>query len=114
MNISVTPAYFTRRWEALEDIRELGMHPVEMQVPPVSNKSHWHSFSTRIYIVEGELHITDSASKRVLNAGPGALVEVPERVLHSEESDCGYAIIAGMSVDPAALTGPIDLEPGLL
>jgi len=63
MSINVKPAYFTRRAEAFDEIRERGMHPVEMQVPPVSNTSHWHTFSTRIYIIEGELHITDSARK---------------------------------------------------
>jgi len=114
MIISVQPAYFTQRSAAFDEIARHGMHPVEMKVPPVKNESHWHTFTTRIYILEGELKITDSARNLTMTAGPGALVEVPEGTLHSEESTNGYTIIAGLSVDPASLTGPIDLGPELL
>jgi len=111
MKISVHPDYFSHPSQAFEEIENQGLHPIEMNVQPVRNESHWHRFSTRIYVLEGELNITDSARKLILKAGPGALVEVPERVLHSEESGTGYAIIAGLSVDPSTLTGPVDLDP---
>lgn len=114
MKIDVIPDYFLQPAEAFDEIRSRGLHPVEMNVPPVSNDSHWHTFSTRIYVLEGELNITDSSRNLTLKAGPGALVEVPERVLHSEQSGSGYKIIAGLTVDPASLTGPIDLDPNLL
>ena len=55
----------------------------------------------------------DTAQDRVLLAGPGSRVDVPERVLHSEES-YGYQIIAGMSVNPAKLTEPVDRDPDSL
>ncbi|MFB3079177.1 MAG: hypothetical protein ACE1Y4_14355, partial [Lysobacterales bacterium] len=58
----------------------------------------------------GELLITDVAHDRVLLAGPGSRVDVPQRVLHSEESS-GYKIIAGMSVDPDRVTEPVDRDP---
>jgi hypothetical protein len=35
-------------------------------------------------------------------------------VLHAEFSASGYRIIAGMTVDPSSLTGPVDLDPDLL
>jgi len=114
MKIGVRPDYFNHPSQAFEEIADHGLHPLEMNVQPVRNESHWHRFSTRIYILAGELNITDSACKQTLKAGPGALVEVPERVLHCEESSAGYTIIAGLSVDPATLTGPVDLDPDLL
>lgn len=99
--------------EALDELERNGLFPVEMDVPAVKNDSHWHEFSTLIYILQGELTITDATNNRVLTAGPGCRVDVPTRVLHHEESS-GYKIIAGMTVDPATLNGPIDLDPTLL
>jgi hypothetical protein len=87
-----------------------GLYTVEMNIPAVKNESHWHDFSTWIFILEGELLITDTDQDRVLLAGPGSRVDVPERVLHSEESS-GYKIIAGMSADPASVTEPVDRDP---
>ncbi|MSQ99685.1 MAG: hypothetical protein EXR85_10400 [Xanthomonadales bacterium] len=114
MNIRVHQGYFRELDQAVAEIAAQQLYPVEMLVPPVSNESHWHSFSTRIYILEGELTITDHVLKQAFTAGPGALVEVPQRVLHSEFSAQGYKIIAGMTADPAGLSGPIDLDPSLL
>ena len=114
MRISVRDGHFKHASQAHEEIASLGLYAVEMTVPPVRNGSHWHRFSTRIYILEGELNITDWSRKVTFRAGPGALVRVPERVLHSEESAGGYSIVAGMTTDPATLTAPVDLDPGLL
>lgn len=114
MSIRVHQGYFRELDQAIAEIEARQLYPVEMLVPPVSNASHWHGFSTRIYILEGELTITDHVLKQAFTAGPGALVEVPERVLHSEFSTQGYKIIAGMTADPAGLSGPIDLDPSLL
>jgi len=114
MKISVHQNHFSLPSEARDEIESLSLHIMEMKVPPVRNESHWHTFSTRIYILEGELNITDSARNLILTAGPGAMVEVPEKVLHSEHSPAGYSIIAGLTMEPASLTGPIDLDPKLL
>ncbi len=114
MQISVNRAHFKLPSEAGREIAEEGLYVCEMNVPPVDNQSHWHDFSTLIYILEGELHITDSERGEVLIAGPGDRVSVPERVLHSERSTRGYRIIAGMTADPASLTGEVDLDPALL
>lgn len=114
MIIRVHPNAIQQPAEAREAIRQAGLHALEMNVPAVSNSSHWHAFSTRFYILEGELRITDINQAKEFVAGPGACVEVPERVLHAEHSSSGYRIIAGMSVDPASLQGPVDLAPDLL
>lgn len=114
MQIVVSPNHFTTPEEARQEIYEQGLHLCEMAVPPVNNESHWHRFSTQIYILDGELRITDSARGEVLVAGPRSRVTVPERVLHSEFSEVGYSILAGMSVNPASLTESVDLDPSLL
>ena len=113
VKITVEPNHFSSPDEARQEIADKGLHVCEMNVPAVDNQSHWHRFSTLIYILDGELHITDSAHGEELVAGPGSRVAVPERVLHSERSQ-GYAIIAGMTVDPASLSGEVDLHPDLL
>jgi hypothetical protein len=114
MKIAVHNGHFSSQAQIWDELEVSGLYPVEMNVPAVKNESHWHRFSTRIYIIEGELNITDTDRDRTLKAGPGARVDVPERTLHSEESASGYKIIAGMSVDPASLSGDIDLDPNLL
>ena len=110
MKITVNENHFDTASKAFAEIRKAGQVPVEMNVPAVCNESHWHRFSTWIYVLEGTLYITDTTLGRTLEARRGSRVEVPERVLHSEESE-GYKIIAGMSVDPASITVPIDLDP---
>ncbi len=113
MKITVHRNHFNSPDRAYDEIEIAGLYAVEMSVPAVKNESHWHDFSTWIYILQGELAITDTAQDRVLLAGPGSRVDVPERVLHSEESS-GYQIIAGMSVNPAKLTEPVDRDPDSL
>ena len=88
-----------------------GVSPVPFDVPAVSNSSHWHRFSTRFLVLEGELNITDTANETMQTAGPGCWVTVPERVLHSEHSTGGYKILAGFSCDPAEMEQPIDRSP---
>ena len=110
MKLTVHRDHFSSPEQAFDEIEIAGLYTVETDVPEVKNESHWHDFSTWIYILEGELHITDKAQDRVLLAGPGSRVDVPERVLHSEESS-GYKIIAGMSADPAEVTEPVDRDP---
>ena len=114
MKIKVHLRHFQDIEQARAEIEAAGLHPVEMTVPAVSNESHWHDFSTWLYILEGELRITDIEEQHVFLAGRGARVVVPERVLHCENSEQGYRIIAGMTVDPATLSGEVDLDPDLL
>lgn len=109
-HITVHPDHFTTAEEALEKIAAAGLHVMQANVPAVKNQGHWHTFSTRIYILEGVLLISDTARGCVLRAEPGSRVDVPARVLHSEDS-AGYRIVAGLTEDPASLTAPIDRDP---
>ena len=110
--IVVHPNYFSSEDHVFDELEMNGMHIVEMDVPAVDNEPHWHSFSTWLYIVEGELEITDTEQDKTLTAKPGARVDVPERVLHSESSR-GYKIIAGMTEMPAE-GAEVDLPPEAL
>lgn len=113
LKISVHKNHFKSRAQAYDEIEAAGHYVMEMDIPAVCNDSHWHHFSTWIYVLEGELHITDAAQERTLIAPAGSRVDVPRRTLHSEKSE-GYKIIAGLTVDPSTLTGEIDLPPGEL
>jgi hypothetical protein len=110
--IVVHPKYFSSEDHVFDELEMNGMFIAEMDVPAVANAPHWHSFTTWMYILEGELHITDTGQDRTLTAKKGARVDVPERVLHCEESS-GYKIIAGMTEMPAE-NGEVDLPPEAL
>ncbi len=104
--------HFSSEEQVFDELEINGLHVVEMEIPAVKNESHWHEFSTWFYILEGELLITDTAQDKTLKATPGARVDVPERVLHSEES-AGYKIIAGLTSLPSDPDN-VDLPPEAL
>jgi mannose-6-phosphate isomerase-like protein (cupin superfamily) len=97
--------------DAETELRSQGLHFLTLDVPAVENTAHWHSFSSVFYITSGTLQLTDVASGAVHEAGPGARVSVPERVLHSERSERGYSILLGVSRDPTTFEDPVNLLP---
>jgi len=110
--IAVHTDHFHSRGQVFDELELNGLHIMEMDVPAVDNEPHWHRFSTWLYVLEGELTITDATLERSFTAGPGARVDVPERVVHSERS-AGYRIIAGLSELPDDLA-EVDLPPDRL
>ena len=112
--IVVHSKHFGSEDQVYDELEINGLYVVEMDVPAVKNEPHWHEFSTWIYMLEGELLITDAQLDRTFKATRGDRVDVPERVLHNEESD-GYKIIAGMTSmpdDPQNVDLPAEtLEP---
>jgi uncharacterized RmlC-like cupin family protein len=104
--------YFSSEDQIWDELELNGLHAMEMDVPAVANESHWHEFSTWMYILSGELNITDSKLEKTLKAGPGCRVDVPERVLHCENSS-GYKIIAGLTSLPKD-PNDVDLPPETL
>lgn len=106
--IVIHPNHFGSQDQVFDELEINGLHVVEMDVPAVNNEPHWHDFSTWLYILEGELLITDTEQDKTFKAVRGTRVDVPERVLHCEES-AGYKIIAGMTAmpsDPAHVDRP--------
>lgn len=110
--IAVHPDHFSDMAQVYDELEMNGLHVVEMDVPAVRNTPHWHEFTTWLYIIEGELAITDTELDRTFTAQKGCRVDVPERVLHCEESN-GYKIVAGMTEMPAK-GAEIDLPPEAL
>ena len=86
MKIEVIPNCFDANGEAEQKlelaVKQDGLHPLSMSVPPVRNSSHWHRFSTSLYILEGQLKITDVMLEKTYTAGPGCRVSAGEIVRH--------------------------------
>jgi len=110
--IVVHSNHFSSEEQVYDEIEMNGLYMVEMDVPAVANQPHWHEFSTWIYMLEGELSITDTGQDKTFRATTGDRVDVPERVLHCEKSG-GYRIIAGMTSMPAD-PARVDLPPDAL
>ena len=111
MGIEVTQPGIESNQAVEAELRELGLHFLTLDVPPVENTSHWHSFSSVFYITTGNLQLTDVESGAVLQAGPGSRVSVPAKTLHAEHSTEGYSILLGVSRDPATFEDPVNLPP---
>lgn len=112
MGIEVTHADLPTEEAAQAALKDAGFpYFVPLDVPPVDNTSHWHSFSSRFFITRGSLKVTDVETGVTHEAGPGACVSVPERTLHHEWSDEGYSILLGVTRDPATFEADVNLPP---
>jgi mannose-6-phosphate isomerase-like protein (cupin superfamily) len=80
----------------------------ELDVPPVDNAPHWHSFDAEFYILSGELTLTDCASGQQFVCSSGDRITVPARSIHSELSTSGYRILLGTSVPPDQFGDPVE------
>ena len=93
---------------------EHNLHVMALDVPAVSNTTHWHHFSSRFYITEGQLQLTDTSSGQTFQCKAGDMVCVPAKALHSERSKSGYSIVLGTTVPATEFGEPVDLSPELL
>jgi hypothetical protein len=53
MKITLITDHFDTMDQAYSEMEQAGLNPVEMNVPAVKNESHWHDFSTWLYVLEG-------------------------------------------------------------
>ena len=67
-----------------QDMRARQLHTLQLDVPPVNNAAHWHSFDAEFLVLTGHLSLTDAHSQRVHECPPGTRVYVPARSLHAE------------------------------
>ncbi len=111
MTVEVTYPTETTQEDASRDLASLDLHAMELDIPPVDNSSHWHSFDAVFYLLDGELHLTDVASGKVHHLSRGARVSVPARTLHSEMSAGGYRLLLGTSRPPETFEDPVNLSP---
>ena len=114
MAVTVERHGYATEQEALAALAAKGFHTMKLDVPPVSNTSHWHSFDAEFVILAGELAVTDIGSGEVLDCGAGCLVRVPARTLHAERSGGGYSILLATSVPADRFGDPVDRPPETL
>jgi len=109
--ISKTHDAFALEDEAMAVIHAAGFYPLLLDLPAESIDNHWHDFDTIIFVLEGELVITEAATGETLACGPRSRIDFPRGVIHRENHQ-GYRALFGFSVDPAAFEGPINMPPG--
>ena len=110
MAISKTHDAFVLESEAMAVIDAAGLHPLLVDVPAETNENHWHDFDSIIFVLEGELVVTEAASGGTLACGPGSRIDFPRGLIHHEHHK-GYRALVGFSVDPATFDGPFSMPP---
>ena len=112
MGIKVTNAEIESEEAFKAELESAGLpFFMPLEVPPVENTSHWHSFSSVFYITEGKVQLTDVATGVTHEAGPGSRISVPAKALHHEFSADGYKILLGVTRDPATFEEDVNLPP---
>jgi hypothetical protein len=103
--ITVTPLHFTRRDQAIAQIRASGLHLVEAELSQddLNGFAHVHPYDVDIYMLEGvfELDEPGTGLRHVLKAGCKAVV--PAGTPHVESCPGPFKAAFGVSVDPAPL-----------
>ena len=93
--------------QALKEIAERGYHPLTFDVPATKNEPHFHDFDNALYMLEGELTVTETESGETYTLKPGDMADAKGFVLHHEDHQ-GFKAVFGFSQDPATFTMPID------
>tara|TARA_B110000902_G_scaffold226603_1_gene265357 strand:+ start:557 stop:892 length:336 start_codon:yes stop_codon:yes gene_type:complete len=101
---------FKNEEEAFAQIEEAGYHVFAADYPAIKNDFHWHDFDSLIYIIKGELTVTEQESGDSITLRAGTKLVAAAGVVHKEESS-GYSAIFGLSVAPQSLTQPVEKSP---
>ncbi len=109
MGFVLTEGHFTTEAEAFAEIAERGWYSIAVDVAAVDNELHWHDFDSVNFILEGS-HRVQFADGSLMECGPGAKIEAPGRVVHRECSPA-YRSVFGFSVEPAAMSKPVNKPP---
>jgi quercetin dioxygenase-like cupin family protein len=102
--------YFKNESEVLTEIEAVGYFPLTLDFPAESNEDHWHDFDSMVYILEGEITITEAETGESCTCGAGTKIMAPGGVLHREQT-AGHKALIGFSIDPAELTQPVNKPP---
>ena len=107
MGFVLTEAHFSTEDEALAEITARGLHAIgTFEVPAHENALHWHDFDSVIYVLDGTARV-EFPDGSAMQCGAGARVEAPAGTVHREASPA-YRAVFGVSVEPAAMTQPVD------
>jgi quercetin dioxygenase-like cupin family protein len=102
--------YFSDESKVLAEIEAAGYFPLKMDFPAEINDDHWHDFDSTVYILDGELIITDSETNESCVCTRGTKIVAPSGELHREKSG-GHCALVGFSIDPEELTQPVNKPP---
>jgi cupin domain len=108
--MDISNDHFSTEEEAVAEIKAAGFWPVTFEFQPKKSETHWHDFDSMVFILEGEISLTEVETGETCVYGPGTRVRAKAGVLHREEHG-EYKAVVGFSVDPATLTQPIDKPP---
>jgi len=110
MGFVLTENHFTTEEEALAEIAARGFHAIgPVDVPAQENDPHWHEFDSVVYVLDGTARV-EFEDGSAMQCGAGARVEAPAGTVHREASPAHRAVF-GISIDPAAMTQPVDKPP---
>lgn len=110
MGITKTQDAFALEEEAVAAVRAAGFYPVVAEAPAETNDDHWHDFDAMIFVLDGVNVVTVAATGETLTCGPGSRADFPRGAVH-RESHQGYRAVFGFSVDPATISGPVNMPP---
>ncbi len=108
--MDVRSDHFATEAEARAEIEAAGYFALTAAFEPAKTEDHWHDFDSMLFVLEGELTVTDATTGERCVCGPGTRILAKAGVLHREEHT-GYEAVVGLSVEPAKLTQPIDKPP---
>ncbi len=105
---------FTDEAGAIALAEAAGQHPRAYDFGEVHNDFHWHDFEAMVYVISGEITLTERETGESCTAGAGTTVRaLGVRQVHREDSD-GYRAVIGFLSDPADIQRPIDRHPTTL
>ena len=107
MAIDIKYDHFSTAEEARAEIEAAGYHPVEATFEPEKTEDHWHDFDSMVFVLDGEVTLTDIDAGETCTCGKGTRVLGKAGVAHREDHQ-GYKALIGLSVPPAQLTQPIN------
>jgi len=110
--MDISPKHFSTEEEAVTEIKAAGFWPTTVEFRPKKSENHWHDFDSMVFVLEGEITLTEAATGETCVCGPGTRITAKAGVLHREEHG-EFRAVVGLSVDPATLTQPVDKPPRL-
>lgn len=109
MPFTVIDDAFATEAEAVAAIEAQGMLAYPADVEANERGLHWHDFDAVIGIVAGELAVVDESGAE-FHCGPGSLLQVTDRPLHTERGTAGRFVF-GFATEPTELVRPINRDP---
>jgi len=106
--MEVRSDYFNSEGEAVADAKALGLHTVTVDVHADENEPHWHNFDAMIYILDGELRVTETETGYLHTCRPRSRLHAIGFTAHSEVTD-GYRAVIGFSVPLDQLPDPLNM-----